>query len=145
MPCRPVLPDVRHDRTRPKRGRCPNGLSYRTHPRLYRKGPCRPCRSMSAVRGRADPRRTSFFGPFLTRNRHLALHTAEAASVCPARRRLLDHLIRPYQQKGRNGKAERPGSLDVDEQFKLCRKFNRQIIWFGAAKDTIDIGGRAPK
>lgn len=106
---------------------------------------CRHVRSAVAMRGKADMPRNTAKSTRLTRNRHLALHTAEAASVWPARRRLLDHLIRPCQQKGRNGKAERLGSLDIDEQFKPCRKFNRQIIWFGAAKDTIDIGGRAPK
>jgi hypothetical protein len=34
-----------------------------------------------------------------------------------ATRRLLDHLICVRQQRFRDGKAERPGGLEVDDQF----------------------------
>src|SRR5215470_15641985 len=40
---------------------------------------------------------------------------------------LLDHLIRPGQQRRRNRQAKRLGGLEVDDEFKSCRLLNRKI------------------
>ena len=55
---------------------------------------------------------------------------------------LLDHLVRACEQRRRHGEAKRPGGLEVDNQFVLCRSLNRQDGWLLALEDTIDVAGR---
>jgi len=38
---------------------------------------------------------------------------------------LIDHLIRPQQQRGRDGEAEGLRGLDIDHEFELSRLFDR--------------------
>jgi hypothetical protein len=46
--------------------------------------------------------------------------------------RLFDHLIGLCEQRGRHGKAERLGGLEIYHQLELGRLFNRQITRFRA-------------
>src|SRR4030095_4908034 len=52
---------------------------------------------------------------------------------------LLDHLIRPRQQRGRDGEAEGLGGLEVDHEFKLGRLLHRQITGFGPLQDPVHV------
>ena len=45
--------------------------------------------------------------------------------------RLLNDLIRPQQQRRRDGEAEGLRGLEVDDQFKLGRLLDRQIARIG--------------
>jgi hypothetical protein len=51
---------------------------------------------------------------------------ARAAGVGKAHR-LLDHLIRPLEERQRDRQAERFGSLEVDDEFELRRRDDPQI------------------
>src|SRR5271154_952474 len=48
----------------------------------------------------------------------------------------LDHLIGGRQQSFRDGKAERLGGLEVDDQFELGGLLHRQIGWFVALENA---------
>src|SRR6266705_5579251 len=41
---------------------------------------------------------------------------------------LLNHLIRPQEQRLRNGEPERPGGLEFDDQLDLGRLLDRKVI-----------------
>jgi hypothetical protein len=56
---------------------------------------------------------------------------------------LFNHLIRGGKQRRRDRKTEPLGGLKVDDQLILRRSLHRQVRWFGAAKDTIDVIRRA--
>src|SRR5215472_6385678 len=58
---------------------------------------------------------------------------------------LLDHLIRPRQQRPRNRQAERFGRLEVDHQLELGWLLDRQIGGLGALEDLVDVVGAPPK
>lgn len=42
-------------------------------------------------------------------------------------RRLLDHLIRPLQERLRDREAQRLGAIEVNDQIKPCGLFRRQL------------------
>src|SRR5262249_17007970 len=54
---------------------------------------------------------------------------------------LLDHLIGSCKQRWRDRQAEGLGGLQVDNQLELRGLLNREIPWFGALEDFIDIDG----
>src|SRR5688572_16704320 len=54
-----------------------------------------------------------------------------------------DHLVGASKQDPRRGQAKFLRGLQVDDELELRRRLHWQIGRFGAAKDTIDIGGRA--
>src|SRR5215813_5476583 len=54
---------------------------------------------------------------------------------------LLDHLIRPRQQRWRDGQAEGLGGLEVDDELELRGLLDRQVRWLGSLEDPIDVGG----
>src|SRR4030095_13404640 len=59
---------------------------------------------------------------------------------------LLDHLIRPLQERRRHREPEGLGGLEVDDQLALRRLFDREIAGLGASKDAVDIrSGALPK
>src|SRR5215475_11961129 len=58
---------------------------------------------------------------------------------------LLDHLVCPRQQRGRDGEAEGLGGLEVDDQLQPCGLLDREIGRVGALEDPIDIGGDPPE
>src|SRR5258706_4015260 len=57
---------------------------------------------------------------------------------------LLDHLIRPQQQRRRDREAERLGGLQVDDQLELRGLLYGQIAGLGALEDFIDVACGAP-
>src|SRR5262245_24697528 len=59
---------------------------------------------------------------------------------------LFDDLIRPQQQRRRDGEADRLGGLEVDDQIELARLLNRKVTRLGTLEDPIDERTRsAPK
>ena len=54
---------------------------------------------------------------------------------------LLDHLIRPLQERRRDREAEGLGGLEVDDQLELCGLLDGQVGRFGAVEDSVHIGG----
>ena len=70
-------------------------------------------------------------------------HVPEADIRCSAAiTSLCDHLVRSHQQDRRHGQIERAGGFEVKHRFVLDRRLDRQIGWFVAAKNTIDISRR---
>src|SRR5277367_1378473 len=59
----------------------------------------------------------------------------------PKSARLLDHLVGGRQQRFRDGKAERLGGIEVDDQFDFYELLDRQIGWFLALENASDING----
>ena len=59
---------------------------------------------------------------------------------------LLDHLIRPLQERRRDRQAKRLGGLQVDDQLKLGHLLDGEIGGLGAAEDLVhdDCGGNLP-
>src|SRR5207248_11121790 len=55
--------------------------------------------------------------------------------------RSLDHLIRPRQQRGRDGEPERLRGLEVDDQLELRGLLDGKVCRLGAFEDPIYIGG----
>jgi len=56
---------------------------------------------------------------------------------------LFNDLIRPQQQRRRDGEAEGLGGLEVDHQFELRRLFDRKVGGLGAFKNSSDVGSGA--
>jgi len=54
----------------------------------------------------------------------------------PGQRVLLDHLIRPQQQRLRDREAERLGGLEVDYQLKLGWLLDGEVSWLGALENS---------
>ena len=53
---------------------------------------------------------------------------------------LLDHLIRPLQERGRDRQAERLGGLEADHQLEFRRPLDGQIPRLGAFEDPVREG-----
>src|SRR5215467_4716356 len=56
---------------------------------------------------------------------------------------LLDHFIRPRQQRLRDRQAKGFGGLEVDDQLELGGLLDRQVAGLGALEDLVDIDGGA--
>src|SRR5262249_50391633 len=48
---------------------------------------------------------------------------------------LFDYLVRPRQQRGRDGEAEGLGGLDVNDELELRWLLNRNICWLDSAQN----------
>src|SRR2546430_5855714 len=90
--------------------------------------PCwSPCRSTNRMRG--DSR---------------LLGKLQRSSHC-TRQPLLDHLVGALLDRHRNLEAECLGGLEIDDKLIFDRHLHRQIGWFLALEDTVDIGRSAAK
>ena len=56
----------------------------------------------------------------------------------------LDHLIRPQQQRRRDGEAEGLGRLEVDDQFELRGLLDGEVGGFRAFEDLVHISRGTP-
>ena len=56
---------------------------------------------------------------------------------------LFGHLVSASEKCGWNIKAERLGSLQIDDRLVLGRRLHRQISWLLALEDAVDVAGRA--
>src|SRR5262249_2118817 len=69
-----------------------------------------------------------------------AVHSIMSGCEQPQQRsRLLDHLVGPGKQRGRDFKAECLGGLEVDYELKARRLDNRQVGRFLTFEDTPSI------
>jgi hypothetical protein len=59
--------------------------------------------------------------------------------------RLLDHLVRPEQQRRRDGQPEGLRRLQVDDELELGGLLDREVARLGALQDLIDLGGGPPE
>jgi hypothetical protein len=53
---------------------------------------------------------------------------------------LLDHLIRPLQERRRDRQTKSLGGFEVDDQLELGRLFDGEVAWLGALEDPIHVG-----
>src|SRR6266498_4834852 len=51
----------------------------------------------------------------------------------------LDHLVGESKQRVRNGNAERPGGVEVDDQFEFGWLHDRKVGWLLAFEDAAHI------
>src|SRR6266851_1189428 len=58
---------------------------------------------------------------------------------------LLDHLIRPQQERLGDREAEGLGGLEVDDQLERRRLLDRQVARLRTLEDLVDVGGSTPK
>ena len=54
----------------------------------------------------------------------------------------LSYLIRPQQQRGRDGEAESFGGFEVDDQFELGWLLDGQVGGLGALEDFVHVAAR---
>src|SRR6478752_6758784 len=54
-----------------------------------------------------------------------------------------DHLVGTGEERGRDFDAERLGGFQIDDELKFGRGLHRQVAWFFALEDAIDVAGRA--
>src|SRR5262245_3782507 len=57
-------------------------------------------------------------------------------------RALLDHLVRPRQQRGRDSQTKGFRRLEVNHQLNLHGLLDRNVTWLGALEDLVDEGRR---
>ena len=57
---------------------------------------------------------------------------------------LFDHLVGSREQCSRHFEAERFGGLDVEHGFVFRRSLHREVGWFLAFQDAVDVGGGKP-
>src|SRR5438128_9849170 len=66
-----------------------------------------------------------------------------ASPVCS--NRLLDHFVRPPQQRLRYRQPDRLGGLDVDDQLALCGPLDEEVGGLSALEDLVGVlSGAAP-
>ena len=53
----------------------------------------------------------------------------------------IDHLIRPQQQRRRDGEPERLGGLRIDHELEVGGWYEGKISWVGTFENAIDVGG----
>jgi len=58
---------------------------------------------------------------------------------------LFDHLVGPRESIGERSTPECLRSLEIDDQLKFVRKFDRQVTRLGTFEDLHDVGSRATK
>jgi hypothetical protein len=58
---------------------------------------------------------------------------------------LFDHLVGPREQYRRKVDPRVPSSVEIDDQLKFVRKFDRQVTRLGTFEDLHDVGSRATK
>src|SRR5690242_20428185 len=56
---------------------------------------------------------------------------------------LLDHLVRPLQERRGDRQAERLGGFEVEHQLELCGLLNGQVAWLGPLLNLVSIDGKA--
>src|SRR5262249_26145360 len=56
-----------------------------------------------------------------------------------------DHPVRTHKQRLRYGQAEHLRGFQVDHQLELGRLLDRQVAWFRALENAIDVMGRPTK
>ena len=52
---------------------------------------------------------------------------------------LFDHLVGAVEEREPDSQAERPGGLEINNEFDFSRLLNRQLGWFVAFKNTASI------
>ena len=57
---------------------------------------------------------------------------------------LFDHLVGSREHRGRHGKAERLGSLEIDHKVKLGGLLDRQVGGLTTLQDFMHVEGAAP-
>ena len=62
-----------------------------------------------------------------------------------ARRRLLDHLIGPLEQRRRDREAEGIGCLEIDDQLELRRLLDGQVGGLDVFQDLVQVGAARRK
>src|SRR5215211_8801199 len=55
-----------------------------------------------------------------------------------------DHLVGKQKKRVRNRETERLGGLEIDDQFVFFGELERQLTWFRALQDLVDVGGGTP-
>jgi hypothetical protein len=65
----------------------------------------------------------------------------ELGTTWAQNRVLLDHLVRPRQQRRRDREAEGLGGLEVDHQLELRGLLDGQVGGLGALGDLVDASG----
>ena len=89
---------------------------------------------------------------FIRRRPRLALLISSGCAADPRKkialcqkrtleRRLFDQLVGGGEQRLRDGQAKRFGGLEVDGQYQLCWKFDRQIVSLGTFQDPVHVVG----
>src|SRR5262249_33664090 len=73
------------------------------------------------------------------------MHPHLSASVRGRGHDLLDHLIRPQQQRRRDGEAERLGGLEIDDEIEFRGLLDREVSGLGALEALVNVGRGAPK
>ena len=98
-------------------------------------------RSTSPRAQRVRPVLISFPGP---RHHQMMSKTIATLSVREVHR-LLDHLIRPLQQRRRDRQAEGLGGLEVDHQLELRGLLDGKVARLGSLEDLVHVGSGAAK
>ena len=62
-----------------------------------------------------------------------------------AGRALLNHFIRPKQDRLRDRQVERFGGLEIDDEIEFRRLLDRQVAGLGAFEYLVHVGSAAPK
>src|SRR6266404_5040112 len=57
----------------------------------------------------------------------------------------IDHLIRPLQERRRDGQAKRLGGLEVDDQLEPRRPLDGQVAGLRTLENLVHVGSGAPK